>query len=69
MVRSRGKQDSGSVNNPLWALIQEYMDHAKHWYTVRPADIARDSGVSEQVLSKWKQKPTLPSFDQLVKII
>lgn len=47
--------------NPLWDLIQTYMDDPKHRYPPKPADLARETGVSEQVISKWKSKPVLPS--------
>lgn len=48
------------TTNPLWDLIQTYMDDPKHRYPPKPADLARETGVSEQVLSKWKAKPVLP---------
>lgn len=59
---------SASTPNPLWAMIQRYMDHPKHRYPPRPADIARECGISQQLLSKWKAKPTLPSPDQLWRL-
>lgn len=54
-------------SNPLWALIQAYMDDSKHRYPPKPADLARETGVSDQVISKWKYKPTLPSSEQLFR--
>jgi hypothetical protein len=48
------------TNNPLWDVIQNYMDEPKHRYPPKPADLARETGISEQVLSKWKAKPVLP---------
>lgn len=55
------------TDNPLWDLIQRYMDDPKHRYSPKPADLARETGVSEQVISKWKTKPTLPSVEQLAR--
>lgn len=52
--------------NPLWDLIQAYMDDPKHRYRVVAADLSRETGVSEQVLSKWKAKPVLPNPLHLV---
>lgn len=68
MARRSGPDHAASVTNPLWVLLQDYMDYAGHIYSIRPADLARDSGVSEQLLSKWKSKPMLPSSEQLEKI-
>lgn len=53
--------------NPLWDLIQSYMDLPTHRYPPRPADLARETGVSDQVISKWKQKPILPTAEQLTR--
>ena len=53
--------------NPLWDLIQAYMDLPTHRYAPKPADLARETGVSDQVISKWKSTPTLPSAEQLSK--
>lgn len=53
--------------NPLWELIQSYMDDPKHRYPPRPADLARETNVSDQVISKWKAKPVLPTAEQLLK--
>jgi hypothetical protein len=57
-----------SEPNPLWDVIQAYMDDPKHRYPPKPADLARETGVSDQVLSKWKARPTLPSPDQLIRV-
>jgi transcriptional regulator with XRE-family HTH domain len=54
--------------NPLWDVIQEFMDDPKHRYAPKVADIARESGVSDQVLSKWKARPTLPTPEQLIRV-
>lgn len=54
------------VPNPLWSRIQQYMDDPSHRYPPKPADLSRDSGVTEQVLSKWKAKPVFPRPDHLV---
>jgi len=48
------------TDNPLWDRIQQYMDDPSHRYSPKPADLARETGISEQVLSKWKAKPVLP---------
>lgn len=56
------------TENPLWDLIQRYMDHPGHRYSPRAADIARETGVSDQLLSKWKKAPTLPEPEQLRRI-
>lgn len=56
------------TSNPLWDLLQAYMDSPLHEYSPRPADLARKTGVSEQVLSKWKQRPVLPTPAQLGKV-
>lgn len=53
------------TENPLWDLIQSYMDDPKHRYPPRPADLARETGLSEQLLSKWKSKPMLPEAGYL----
>lgn len=55
------------TNNPLWDVIQEYMDDSSHRYPPKPADLARETGVTDQVISKWKQKATLPTAEQLVR--
>ncbi|MGZ3337093.1 MAG: helix-turn-helix domain-containing protein [Isosphaeraceae bacterium] len=44
--------------NPLWARIQRHMDETR--YNPKAADLARETGVSEQVLSKWRAKPVMP---------
>lgn len=55
------------TDNPLWDLIQRYMDDPGHRYPPKPADLARETGVSEQLISKWKMKPTMPSVEQLAR--
>lgn len=49
------------TDNPLWDLIQKYMDDPKHRYPPKPADLARETGISEQVLSKWRTKNVIPN--------
>lgn len=51
--------------NPLWELIQAYMDDPRHRYPPKAADLARETGVSDQVISKWKMKRVLPTGQQL----
>lgn len=53
--------------NALWDLIQRYMDDPGHRYPPKPADLARETGVSDQVISKWKKRASLPTVDQLAK--
>ena len=55
-------------DNPLWAMIQQYMDNPMHRYPPKPADLARECNLSPQVLSKWKQRPTLPEPEQLIRL-
>lgn len=55
------------TRNALWELIQRYMDDPGHRYPPKPADLARETGVSEQVISKWKTKATMPSVEQLAR--
>lgn len=58
---------SGHRENPLWDRIQMYMDDPKHRYRPLAADLARETGISEQVLSKWKSKPSMPKPHQLLQ--
>lgn len=55
-------------DNPFWDLIQRYMDDPRHRYRPKAADIARESDLSGQLLSKWKARPTLPEPEQLVRL-
>lgn len=56
------------TDNPFWDLIQRYMDDPRHRYPPKAADIARECGLSAQLLSKWKLKPTLPEPEQLKRL-
>lgn len=56
------------TDNPFWDLIQRYMDDPRHRYPPKAADIARECGLSAQLLSKWKLKPTLPEPEQLERL-
>lgn len=58
---------SGHRDNPLWDRIQLYMDDPKHRYRPLAADLARETGISEQVLSKWKAKASMPKPHQLLQ--
>lgn len=54
----------------LWRCI---VDHANQQAgpfqaRVKPADIARATGLSEQLLSKWRYKATLPRPEQLAVV-
>lgn len=56
------------TDNPLWDVIQAFMDDPRHRYRPKPADLARETGISEQVFSKWKKRPTLPEPEQLNRL-
>lgn len=57
-----------SQPNPLWDLIQGYLDDSSHRYSPKVADLSRETGVSDQVFSKWKAKPVLPTTPQLIRV-
>lgn len=54
--------------NFLWEAIQSHMDDPSLPYSPKPADISRKTGISAQVLSKWKSAPTLPDPEQLARL-
>ena len=54
--------------NPLWDVIQAYMDDPAHRYAPKVADIARETGVSDQLLSKWKKQAVLPKAAHLLRV-
>jgi transcriptional regulator with XRE-family HTH domain len=57
------------MNNPLWALLVAYMDHpARGTHSMTQADLARETGLSDQVLSKWKSSPTFPNPAHLIQV-
>jgi hypothetical protein len=56
------------TDNPLWDVIQEFLDDPTHRFSPRVADLSRETGVSEQVFSKWKQRPTLPEAGLLLAV-
>lgn len=56
-----------TARNFLWEVIQAYMDDPAHRYSPKPADLARETGISDQVLSKWKSRPRLPTPTQLIR--
>lgn len=54
----------------LWRCIADHANQQRGMFqaSVKPADIARATGISEQLLSKWRRKPTLPNPEQLAAI-
>lgn len=54
----------------LWRCIEDYANRQAGPFQarVKPADIARATGLSEQLLSKWRYTPTLPKPGQLAAV-
>lgn len=54
----------------LWRLLHDHanQDRGRLQHEVKAADIARATGLSEALISKWKNKPTLPAPAHLTAI-
>ncbi len=54
--------DTSPVTTRLWRIVEEHLDDNPYKQT---SDVAREMGVSDQLLSKWRKRPVQPSREHM----